>query len=128
MRAAVQPFIDARRWEAREKRSALVSFDDGAVMFTASWDRPSSLVPRPDGSYRRRYLVSLLLTSEHRERPFHLVRAVTLHLTGEHPPLSTDDVGDVNARDLHSVTLAMYIDDWRPQEPGSAIIAKPRPR
>jgi hypothetical protein len=125
MKAVVQPFIDARTWGGGERRSALVSFDDADVMFTASWDQPSSLVPRPDGSYRRKYLVSLLLTSEHRERSFHHISAVTLFLLGDHAPLETDDIGDVYSRDLHSVTLVMYIDDWRPREPQSAIIVKP---
>jgi hypothetical protein len=125
MNAAAEPFIDARTWEGGERRSALVSFGDADVMFTASWDQPSSLVPRPDGSYRRKYLVSLQLTSEHRERSFHQINAVTLFLLGEHAPLETDDIGGVHSRELHSVTLAMYIDDWRPREPQSAIVTKP---
>ena len=128
MKAAAQPFIDARKWEGSERRSAVVSFGDTDVMFTASWDQPSSLVPRPDGSYRRKYFVSLLLTSEQRERSFHQIRAVTLFLGADQAPVETDDVGDVHARDLYSVTLAMFIDDWRPCEPQSAIVTKPRRR
>jgi hypothetical protein len=125
MKAAVQPFSDARRWEGSERRSALVSLHDVDILFTATWDRPSSLVPRPDGSYRRKYLVTLALTPDHRERSFHQVRSVTLHIARGHAPLATHDVGDVYARDLHSVTLTMYIDDWGPREHASGIISKP---
>lgn len=125
MPVAVQSFIDARKWDGSKRRSALVSFGDTDVMFTASWDQPSSLVPRPDGAYRRKYLVSLLLTPELRERSFHQISAVTLFLVGDHAPLETNDVGDVHSRDLHSVTLAIYIDDWRPREAPSAIVTKP---
>jgi hypothetical protein len=53
---------------------------------------------------------------------------VTLFLLGDHAPLETDDVGDVHSRDLHCVTLAMYIDDWRPRDAQSDIVTKPRRR
>jgi len=106
------PFIDARKWEASERRTALVRVDGDAIMFTASWGRPSSLVPRPDGSYRRRLLLHLFVPSEHRERHFHRVSFVTMHDLGEHGSFSTDDVEGVNARDLYSVTLSLYVDHW----------------
>ena len=129
MKAAVQPFIDARKWDAQERRTALVGFDGYAALFTASWDRPSSLVPRPDGTYRRKYLLTLLLPADHRERSFHQVRGVTLYLTSDRKAfVTTDDIGDVISRDLHSVTLSMFIDDWRPREPGTGVTTKPSRR
>lgn len=105
-------FIDARKWEATERRTALVHLDGEAIMFTASWSRASSLVPRPDGSYRRMLLVRLAVSSEHRERCFQRARFVTLFELGTRESLSTDDVEGVHSRDLHSVTLALFIDHW----------------
>jgi len=105
------PVIDARKWEALERRTALVHFEKEAVMFTASWRRPSSLVPRPDGSYRRLLLVCLQVPAEQCERPFHRVRYVSL-VAAEHEPFSTDDIGGVHSRTLNSVTLAVYVDAW----------------
>ena len=112
MSQLMPPYVDARKWEAHEKRSALVHIDGAALMFTASWGRPSSLVPRPDGAYRRLFLVQLQVPSEHRERCFHRVSLLTLLLPGDRPALQTDDVQGVHSRDLQSVTLAAYIDGW----------------
>lgn len=103
-------FIDARHWAATERRAALVHIDDQAVMFTASWDRASSLVPRPDGSYRRLLLVTLHVPPEHRERCFQRARFIALYRLGSRDSLSTDDIEGVYGRDTHSVTLALYID------------------
>jgi hypothetical protein len=105
-----EPFIDARKWEAQERRRALLQIDGEAIMFTASWGRPSSLVPRPDGGYRRFLLVCLHVPSEHRERCFHRVRAATMFASGERGFFSTEDIAGVHARDLHTVTLALYVD------------------
>jgi hypothetical protein len=110
MARGVAPFIDARKWLTRERRSALVRFDDVAVMFTASWERPSTLVQRADGKSRRKHLVMLRVPAEHKERPFHLVRSVTLYPTGGPPLLATTDIDGVSSRDLHSVTLAVFIE------------------
>lgn len=85
--------------------------DGRAVLFTASWGEPSPLVHRSDGAYRRKYLVHLHVPAEHRELPFHQVRSVRLFLTGDRPPLETDDLQGVTDRDLGGVTLAMYIED-----------------
>lgn len=106
------PFIDARRWEAAERRTALVHIASDALMFTASWGRPSSLVPRLDGAYRRLLLVTLQVPSEHRERSFHQARYVSLFARRESDPFSTDDIGGVHSRDLSSVTLVIYVDHW----------------
>jgi hypothetical protein len=105
-------FIDARQWEATERRAALVHIDGEAVMFTASWGRASSLVPRPDGAYRRMLLVRLEVGSEHRARCFHRVRFITLFALGTRESLSTDDLDGVHSRDLNSVTLTLFIDLW----------------
>jgi hypothetical protein len=104
------PFIDARKWEAPERRTALIRIDGEAIMFTASWSRPSSLVPRPDGSYRRLLLVCLQVPSEHRERCFHRVQFATMYGSGEAGFFSTDDIAGVHTRDLYSVTIALYVD------------------
>lgn len=106
------PFIDARKWGAPERRAALIRIDGEAIMFTASWTRPSSLVPRPDGAYRRFLLVHLYVPSEHRERCFHRAQLATLYGGGDDGPFSTDDIAGVHSRDLHSVTLALYVDHW----------------
>lgn len=106
------PFIDARKWEAPERRTALIRIDGEAIMFTASWARPSSLVPRPDGAYRRHLLVHLVVPSEHRERCFHRTEFATMYTGGSHGFFSTDDIDGVHSRDLHSVTLAVYVDHW----------------
>lgn len=106
------PFIDARKWAASERRTALVRIDGEAIMFTASWARPSSLVPRPDGAYRRLIHLHLFVPSEHRERSYHRVQFVTLHTVHEGESFSTDDIDGVHSRDLHSVTLSIYVDHW----------------
>lgn len=106
------PYIDARKWEALERRTALIRIDHEAVMFTASWGRPSSLVPRPDGGYRRLLHVHLHVPSEHRERCFHRASFATLFPSGNHGSFSTDDIAGVHSRDLHSVTLTIYVDHW----------------
>jgi hypothetical protein len=106
------PFIDARKWEAPERRTALIHIDGEAIMFTASWGRPSSLVPRPDGAYRRLLHVHLSVPSEHRERCFHRAKLATMYTAGKQGFFSTDDIDGVHARDLHSVTLSLYVDHW----------------
>jgi len=112
MSSAAPQFIDARRWLRPERRSALARFeDDVAVMFTASWEQPSTLVQRPDGTSRRKHLVCLQVPAAPKERRFHLVRSLTLHVPGSPRPLETDDIEGVSSRDLQCVTLAAYMAD-----------------
>lgn len=92
-------------------RTALVQLDDVSVWLTATWGRASSLVPRPDGAYRRLLFVRLLVPAAHQKHNFDRARAVTLYLAGEHPCMFTDDLDGVYARDLTGVTLAIYVDD-----------------
>ena len=64
-----QPYVDARKWEAHERRCALVHFDDLSVMLTASWMEPTGLcVRRPDGAFRKEYLVHLTVPHDHQGR------------------------------------------------------------
>lgn len=111
MTTEVELYIDARRFESNERRCALVTFDGAAVMFTASWSAPVALVRRPDGGYRREYLVHLFVPEEHRCRTFHNVRSVMLCLAGTPQPVTSTDVAQESSRDLHEVTLAVYIDE-----------------
>lgn len=104
-------YIDARRFESSERRCALVTFEGSAVMFTASWGAPEALVRRPDGGYRREYLVHLYVPDEHRWRTFHKVRSMMLCLTGTPEPILSTDVAKESSRELHEVTLAVYIDE-----------------
>ena len=101
--------LDARSYGVRETRTALVRFDDTAVMFTASWGQPSVLVPRPDGARRRQYLVRLFVPSEHRERAFHEARSITLY--GADEPLTAQDFAGVHMRHIDGVTLAWFFAD-----------------
>lgn len=103
--------VDARKWQAAERRYAVVQLRDAVVMFTAAWKRPSTLVERPDGSLRRRYVVYLSVPSEHREQSFLQVSSIELHFPEGTRPLCSDDIEGVIARDLESVTIAMYIGD-----------------
>jgi hypothetical protein len=113
MTLMAQPYIDARKWEAHERRCALLHFDDLAVLFTASWGDPSEqLVRRPDGGYRREYIVHLAVPPEHKERSFQQVRSVTLCLSDERFPLTTMDIERVRSGVTDGVTLVMYIGDW----------------
>jgi hypothetical protein len=98
------PFIDARTWTALEKRTALVRLDDAVIMFT------SSLVLRAEGTYRHKHAVNLFVPSEHRKQPFDEVRSVTLYLTGDRQPLTTDDIEREVSRDVGGVTLVLCID------------------
>jgi hypothetical protein len=111
MTIEVAPYIDARRFEGTERRCALVTFEGSAVMFTASWGAPVALVRRPDGGYRREYLVHLYVPVEHRDRTFHRVQSLMLCLTGEPRPMLSNDVVMESSRELHEVTLAVYIDE-----------------
>jgi len=106
----VRPYVDARNWTAQEKRSALVRWADHAILVTASWGKPT-LVQRPDGSFRRKYLVHLLVPPEHRELPFHQVTSVALCLTGDRPSFITEAIEGVASRETNGVTLAMFVDD-----------------
>jgi hypothetical protein len=83
------------------------------MLFTASWGPPSTRVQRPDGAYRRKYLVTLLVPSEHRELNFSTLRSAALCLQGDRPAFVTEDIEGVASRDLSSVTIAMYVDDWQ---------------
>ena len=83
------------------------------MLFTASWGPPSTRVPRPDGAYRRKYLVTLQVPNEHRELSFAQVRSAALCLQGDRPAFITEDIEGVVDRDLSSVTVAMYVDDWQ---------------
>lgn len=69
------------------------------------------LVQRPDRSFRRKYLVHLLVPLEHRELVFQHVRSVTLCLTGERPTHVTEDIEGIASRELDGVTLAVFVDD-----------------
>ena len=111
MTTELGPYIDARRFESSERRCALVTFDGSAVMFTASWGAPMALVRRPDGGFRREYLVHLYVPEEHRCRTFHKVRSVMLCLTGTPEPTLSTDVAKGSSRELHEVTLAVYVDE-----------------
>jgi hypothetical protein len=104
------PHIDARTIEAAETRTALVRFDDAAVMFTASWGEPSIEVPRPDGSRRRQYRVRLIVPAEHVTRPFHLSRSIALY-AGTDEPLVSEDFGGVHAPHSDGLTLAWFVTD-----------------
>jgi hypothetical protein len=111
MTTELAPFIDARRFESSERRCALVTFEGSAVMFTASWGAPVALVRRPDGGYRREYVVHLCVPEVHRDRTFHKVQSVMLCLTGlPELTLSTDVVRESSPK-LDEVTLAVYIDE-----------------
>ncbi len=110
MSTAVPPYIDARQQEAPEPRTALIQLDELAVCFTATWGRASSLVPRPDGAYRRLLFIRLLVPTAHQKYNFERVRTVTLFLD-DRPCMFTDDLDGVYARDLTGVTLAVYVDD-----------------
>lgn len=83
------------------------------MLFTASWGPPSTRVQRPDGAYRRKYSVVLQVPSEHRELNFTLLKGAALCLQGDRPAFVTEDIEGVVARDLNSVTIAMYVDDWQ---------------
>jgi hypothetical protein len=110
MSNVVTPYIDARQQEAHELRTALIHLDDLAVCFTATWGRASSLVPRPDGAYRRLLFVRLLVPAAHQKHCFDRVRSVVLY-SEDRPCGFTDDLDGVYARDLTGVTLAVYVDD-----------------
>lgn len=109
IQAVPVPHIDARTIEAAETRTALVRFDDAAVMFTASWGEPSIEVPRPDGSRRRQFRVRLIVPSEHFTRPFHLARSIALYDGTE--SLVSEDYGGVYSRHTDGLTLAWFVTD-----------------
>jgi hypothetical protein len=104
------PHIDARAPQPTTQCTALVRFDDAAIMFTASWGAASLPVPRPDGAYRRQYLVHLVVPEEHRHRAFHRVRSATLY-RAEGEPLTARDFGGVHSIDRGFITLALFADE-----------------
>jgi len=107
-----QPYVDARKWEAHERRCALVHFEDLSVMLTASWMEPTGLpVRRPDGAFRKEYLVHVTVPGEHRTRMFEEARLVELCLSGARYPLTSSDIALLSARD-GNVTLSLFVDDW----------------
>jgi hypothetical protein len=110
MSNAVTPYIDARQHEEPEPRTALIQLEGVAVCFTATWGRASSLVPRPDGAYRRLLFVRLLVPVAHQKHCFDQARSVVLFIEDQ-PCAYTDDLDGVYARDLTGVTLAVYVDD-----------------
>ena len=105
-------YIDARHWETSERRCAMITFEDSTVMFTASWGAPSEMERRPDGAYRRQYLVHLVVPAEHQARAFQEVQSVMLCLTGERYPQVTSDIEGVTSREPHGLTMAIFIDEW----------------
>jgi hypothetical protein len=106
---SVLPHIDARTRQPSTDQSALLRFDDAAIMFTASWGAASLPVPRPDGGYRRQYLVHLTVPDEHRGRAFYRVRSVAL-FAEKCEPIVVNDFGGVHAIDRTGVTLALFAD------------------
>jgi hypothetical protein len=112
MTLAEQTFVDARKWQAHERRCALVHFDDLAVMLTASWMEPTGLsVRRPDGAFRKEYLVHLTVPSEHQLRTFEEARLVELCLSDARHPLTSTDLVVLSVRD-GVVTMSLFVDDW----------------
>jgi hypothetical protein len=105
-------YIDARHWETSERRCAMITFEDSTVMFTASWGAPSEIERRPDGAYRRQYLVHLVVPAEHQARAFQEAQSVMLCLTGERYPQVTSDIEGVTSREPHGLTMAIFIDEW----------------
>jgi hypothetical protein len=106
------PHVDARSpQQPLLHQTALLRFDDAAIMFTASWTAPSLPVPRPGGAYRRQYLVHLIVPYEHRLRAFNDVRSVALYPVDDQEPMVVTDFGGVHARDLTGVTLALFADE-----------------
>jgi hypothetical protein len=101
------PHIDARTRQPSTDQSALLRFDDAAIMFTASWGAASLPVPRRDGSYRRQYLVHLTVSDEHRQRAFDRVRSAVL-FAENCEPIMVNDFGGVHAIDQGGVTLALF--------------------
>ena len=104
------PHIDARTRQPSTHQTALLRFDDAAIMFTASWGAASLPVPRPDGAYRRQYLVHLMVPYEHRQRAFDRVRSVAL-FAEDREPIVANDFGGIHAIDRSGVTLALFADE-----------------
>jgi hypothetical protein len=105
------PHIDARTRQPRTDQAALLRFDDAAIMFTASWCGASLPVPRPDGAYRRQYLVHLTVPDEHRQRAFHRVRSATLYVAEDREPIVASDFGGVQSIERVGITLALFADE-----------------
>lgn len=104
--------VDARSHGVRESRTALVRFDDIAVVFTASWPLHPARASQADVADRRWCLVRLFVPPAQRELPFHRATSITLYATDE--PLMSETFGGVLARHHDGLTLAWsFVDEPR---------------